>query len=308
MAMIQNDMPVRQAFHLPVDATHRLYVEDCGNPEGIPVIFLHGGPGGHIEPICRTFFAPEKYRVILFDQRGCGKSQPFLSVEENTPFSGVADIEAIRTHLNIDTWVVFGGSYGSSLALTYAILHPDRIRHMILRGVFLGRKSDEDWLYRGGAGAFYPEQYDYFRDFIPKETDVVDGYHAAMTGEDEERKEEAFRRWAKWEDSLVTLLPHFPDPKTLSDEERSIARLENHFFYHHMFYPSDNYLLENARTYAHIPMDIVQGRYDVICPPSGAYALAKASPRAKLHLVEAGGHSPYDTVMFEKLKEILATL
>lgn len=297
--------PLIRDFFLPVGAGHEIHVEEAGNPNGTPVIFLHGGPGGHIEPICRTFFDPDKYRVILFDQRGCGKSRPFLSVEDNTPFESVKDMEAIRTELGIESWLVFGGSYGSTLALTYAITHPDRVRHLVLRGIFLGRKWDIDWLYRGGAGTFFPDQYRTFASFVEEGQDPIIGYHQALTGEDQARRDEACRRWAKWEDSLVNVQPDFPDPKSLTDGERSIAVMENHYFFHQTFFPSDNYLLDASPMYRDIPMDIVQGRYDMICPPTGAIDLARHCPKARLHLVEGGGHNPYEEAMFRELRGVM---
>lgn len=299
---------VNRDLYIQVNDVHQLYVADCGNPKGVPVVFLHGGPGGHTGKACLQFFNPEKYRVILFDQRGCGKSHPFLSTEKNTPFDSVHDMEVIRQYFDFSSWVVFGGSYGSSLALTYAIIHPERVKHLVLRGIFLGRKVDVDWLYRGGAGYFYPEQYESFRSFVSEYEDPVVGYHEALIGDDEERRDEAYKRWAKWEDSLLTLFPKFPDPTTLSDEERSISLMENHYFYHKMFFESDNYLLEQADRYADIPMDIVQGRYDVICPPFGAHALAKACPKARLHLIEASCHSPYEPAMKDQLIRIMDNL
>lgn len=302
-------MGVFKTRHIQVDFMHCLYVEEWGNPQGTPVVFLHGGPGGSISPQSRTFFDEEKHRVILFDQRGCGKSTPFGERKDNTPFHSVEDMEKIRQALGIERWVVFGGSYGSTLALVYGILHPERVIHFVLRGIFLGRKSDVHWLYQEGASWFYPERFAAFRDLIEpgKRHDLVSAYYELLTGKDKEKAKKAAKAWSDWESGIVRLIP----PESLASDEKSemsLALLECSYFYHQMFWGEDNYLLNHIEQMKDIPMDIVHGRYDVDCRPSGAYELHEALPNSKLHLVEAAGHSPYDEPMMKKLREIMKNL
>ena len=296
--------PVFASHHISVGSGHTLYVEEAGKPQGCPVVFLHGGPGGQVGEASRRFFDPEFYRIILVDQRGCGKSQPFLSLEANTVLDSVADLEIIRQTLNIEDWHVFGGSYGSTLALTYAIHHAERVKSLILRGIFLGRQEDSDWLFQFGASEFYPEAFALFRDFIPQEEqdDLVAAYYRRMIGENQDLAEEAMKRWSAWEGSVITLRPNFPDPDAeLAPVDRSLGLLEAHYFANKMFWGEDNYILNRAHLLKDIPMSIFHGRYDVDCRPSGAYALAQACPHAKFQIVEEAGHSPQDAPLFEAL-------
>ncbi|OAM71793.1 prolyl aminopeptidase [Aerococcus loyolae] len=301
---------VNQSFYLQVDDQHKLYVEDCGNTKGQPVIFLHGGPGSEITPSCRLFFDPEKYHIILFDQRGTGKSKPFLSTKNNTPFDSIRDMELIREYYGYDNWFVFGGSYGSTLALVYAILHPERVEQLILRGIFLGRQEEIEWLYEGGAAKFYPEAYEKYLSLLSDEEqkNCVHAYYQKIHQGDKEAHQAACRYWTKWESSLLTLLPHFPEEDQLSPSEEATAVLESHYFENHMFFEEDNYILNNVHRFNDIPMEIVQGRYDVICPPNSAYQLHQACPKSNLHLVEASGHSPYDPEMLKIIVAIMDQL
>lgn len=285
---------------------HSLFVAEWGNPDGRPVVFLHGGPGGSVSPKNTVFFDPKRDRVILFDQRGCGRSKPFLSLENNTVDHSVEDIEVIRKTFGIDKWIVFGGSYGSTLALCYAIAHPDRVVHLVLRGIFLGRDEDIRWLYKDGAGYFYPEEFARYRDHLPKEeqADIVAGYYKRLTSEDQAVRDAAALRWANWESGVVNLIPEAL-PEEVADWQRAISLLECHYFYHHMFWEKDSYILDNIETLRKVPMDIVHGRYDVDCRVSAAYDLAKAHGKARLHIVEAAGHTPYSEPMKAALVKVM---
>lgn len=294
---------------IKVDAIHTLHIEEWGNPQGLPVVYLHGGPGGAISERCLQFFDLEKQYVILFDQRGCGKSTPFVELKDNDIAHSVADMEVIRQTLGIEQWVVFGGSYGSTLALCYAIEHPERVKHLVLRGVFLGRKEDIDWLFQNGAGDFYPEQFSRFQQHIApeKQADLVSAYYELLTHEEDSIRQAAAIAWANWESEIVTLLPS-PQSMAFEPWKMSIALLECHYFVNRMFWEKDTYILDHIDTLANIPMDIVHGRYDVDCRPIGAYLLAKACPQARLHYGEAAGHSPYDIANLEKLQEIMRNI
>ena len=302
---------INQVYHLEVDETHTLYIEECGNPEGQPVLFLHGGPGGSVGEPSRRFFNPEKYRIILFDQRGTGQSQPFLSLENNTVLDSVADIEKIRQYLQIEQWYVFGGSYGTTLALAYAIHYPKQVQHLILRGIFLGRQSDVDWLFQEGAGYFYPEEFARFKNYIPEaeQDDLVTAYYQRMLDSDESVRDEACYEWSQWETAIVKLVQNPKDLRQpVTNGDRSIGLLESHYFAHKMFWEEDNYLLNRVDKLQDIPMDIVHGRYDVDCRLSGAYELQQLCPKAKLHIVALGSHTPYDDAMFTKLVSIMDEL
>lgn len=281
--------------HLPVSDLHTLYYEESGNPNGKPIVFLHGGPGGGTHPIHRRFFDPDFYRIILFDQRGCGQSTPFAELRENTTWDLVEDIEKIRKHLEIENWVVFGGSWGSTLALSYAVTHPERVLGLILRGIFLCRKSEIDWFYQDGTSHIYADAWDKFLAPIPVEErgNLVDSYYHRLTSTDEQVQLEAARAWSIWEASTSKL---YPDPNAMADFEDPrlalpFARIECHYFYHNAFFEKDGYLLERAREITHIPTRIVQGRYDVVCPMCSAWDLLKVMPQADLRIVPDAGHS-----------------
>ncbi|MDO4792653.1 MAG: prolyl aminopeptidase [Filifactor alocis] len=304
-----NTEPYR-THRLKVSELHTLYVEECGNPDGEPVVFLHGGPGGCVSEKSRRFFDPEYYRIVLFDQRGCGKSTPFAELEENNIFHLVEDIEKIRSYLGIESWYVFGGSFGSTLALTYAISHPEYVRALILRGIFLAREEDILWLYQEGASYLFPDVFEPFREHIAKDRqdDLVGAYYEKLTHEDEEVRRAAAKKWSDWEGSIITLLPPATLPKECTNYDMSIARLECHYFVHRMSWNDDNYILNRIDRISKIRTYIVHGRYDVDCRPSGAYELHKALPNSELTFVDAAGHSPYEEGMFDKLLSIMEEL
>ncbi|UOF00779.1 prolyl aminopeptidase [Bdellovibrio reynosensis] len=280
---------------LKVSDLHTLYFEECGNPEGRPVVFLHGGPGGGIAPDHRRFFDPKAYRIILFDQRGSGKSTPCAELRENTTWNLVKDIETIRTHLNIDKWVVFGGSWGSTLALAYAITHPEKVRALVLRGIFLCRPSEIKWFYQEGASQIFPDVWDEYLKPIPENErhDMVTAYYKRLTHDSSEIRLEAAKAWSKWEAATSRLIidqnaiDDFDDP----DYALSFARIECHYFTNNAFFETDNWLLENVQRIRHIPCAIVQGRYDVVCPARSAWDLHKAWPEAKFTFIADSGHA-----------------
>ncbi|MDF1726808.1 MAG: prolyl aminopeptidase [Sulfitobacter sp.] len=278
---------------LAVGQGHQIYVEQCGNPDGIPVVVLHGGPGGGCSPSMRRYFDPARYRVILFDQRGCGRSRPHASVTDNTTWHLVADIELIRETLGIDTWAVFGGSWGATLSLIYAQTHPDAVRALILRGVFLMTQGELDWFYGGGAGRFWPEVWARFIAPIPEDErdDLIAAYHRRLFSGDLPMEQRFGRAWAAWENALASIYSTGANHEGPSDYARAFSRLENHYFTNKGFLETDGQILQNMDRIAHIPGVIVQGRYDMICPPASAYALSELWPAGELKLVRHAGHA-----------------
>ncbi|HVF49830.1 MAG TPA: prolyl aminopeptidase [Pyrinomonadaceae bacterium] len=280
---------------LQVSPVHNLYYEQSGNPEGLPVVFLHGGPGGGTIPEYRSFFDPSAYRIVLFDQRGSGKSTPHANLEENTTWRLVSDIERLREHLGIEDWVVFGGSWGSTLALAYAETHPKRVRALVLRGIFLCRKKEIQWFYQEGASAIYADVWEQYASVIPEDErgDMLSAYHRRLTSDDEQVRLEAARAWSIWEGSTSKL---FPDPNFIADFGEpefalAFARIECHYFMNNAFFETDNFLIENVDKIRHIPAVIVQGRYDGVCPMMSAWELHRAWPEADLRLIPDAGHS-----------------
>ena len=278
---------------LDVGDGHRVYVEQCGNPEGIPVIVLHGGPGGGCSPAMRRYFDPARYRVVLFDQRGCGRSRPHASVEANTTWHLVADIERIRMALGIDRWIVFGGSWGATLSLIYAIRHPERAAYLILRGVFLMTRAEIDWFYGGGAGQFWPDVWTRFTDPIPADErgDLVRAYNRRLFSGDLSMETRYARTWASWENTLASIQNDGPGGESPADYARAFARLENHYFINGGFLDRDGWILENIGMIADMPGTIVQGRYDMICPPVSAHRLNAAWRGSRLVIVPRAGHA-----------------
>ncbi len=272
---------------------HRLYLEQSGGRGGIPVVVLHGGPGGGCSPAMRRYFDPSVYRIILFDQRGCGRSRPHASVEDNTTWHLVADIEKIRGLLEIDDWMVFGGSWGATLALIYAQTHPDRVRHLILRGVFLMMRRELDWFYGGGAGQFWPETWARFAAPVPEDErgDMIAAYHRRLFSGDRGEEIRFGRAWSAWENALASIHSSGGSGDSPGEYARAFARLENHYFTHAGFLQSDGQILKNMDRIAHIPGVIVQGRYDMICPPRSAWDLAQQWPAAELKLLRNAGHA-----------------
>lgn len=293
------------AMHrLPVTPPHDLHVEECGNPEGIPVLFVHGGPGAGCEGYHRRFFDPRAYRIILFDQRGAGRSTPHAELEHNTTQDLVADMEAIRTHFGIERWLVFGGSWGSTLSLVYAETHPERVLGLVLRGIFLCRPREIQWFYQEGTGRMFPELWEDYVSVIPEaeRDDMVSAYHRRLTGEDEVTRMAAARAWSVWEGRTSTLLPshavadHFAEPYVAL----SLARIECHYFMHDSFLEPDQILRDAHRLHG-IPGVIVQGRYDVVCPTESAWALHRAWPQAHLNIIPDAGHSATEPGIIDAL-------
>ena len=290
---------------LDVDGTHTIYYEESGNPDGVPVIFLHGGPGCGTAPSCRQYFDPEFYRIILFDQRGSGKSTPRACLENNDTWHIIEDIEKIREKLNIDKWLVFGGSWGSTLSLCYAIKHPERVLGLVLRGIFLGRREDIEWIYEvGGVSNFHPESFERYISIIPEEErkDIIGAYYKRLTSEDKETREVAAKEWSMWEGSLVTL---HPDPNLEQSFGEinyaiSMATIECHFWMNNMFWDDDNWLLDHVDVIKDIPTWIVHGRYDVDCRPIGAYELNKKLNNCKLEFT-VSGHSSGEPEIIDSL-------
>lgn len=286
-----------QTGMLAVSPVHTIYYEQCGNPDGKPVVFLHGGPGGGLVALYRRFFDPKAYRIVLFDQRGSGQSTPNASLEDNTTWHLVEDIEKLREHLGIESWQVFGGSWGSTLALAYAQTHPQRVRQLVLRGIFLCRKKEIDWFYQDGTGAsaIYPDVWEEYIRIIPEaeRDDFLGAYHRRLTSDDEAVRLEAARAWSIWEGSTSKLFPDANMIEDFGDPQFAIAfaRIECHYFMNNAFFDTDNYLIENVDKIRHIPTVIVQGRYDVVCPMMSAWELHRAWPEADLHITPDAGHS-----------------
>jgi len=295
---MKNLYPEIQPYHtemLAVSELHSLYVEQAGNPQGLPVIFIHGGPGGGLHDDYRQYFNPKKWRIILFEQRGCGRSLPFAELKENTTWDLVSDMEKIRTHLNIKKWSIFGGSWGSTLALTYSINHVTHVNSLFLRGIFMLRDKELKWFYQEGASKIYPDAWETYQDAIPnKERDnFIHAYYKRLTGTDEKEKLKAAKAWSVWEGSTSKLIPN-PNVQDDFGQDKfatAFARIECHYFINKGFFPEENYILNNIKKIKDIPCTIVQGRYDVVCPMESAWELHKAWPEAKLIIVDDAGHS-----------------
>ena len=298
---------VFNSFNLKVSELHSIFVEESGNQNGKPVIFLHGGPGGGISSTYRQYFNPEKWRIIMFDQRGCGKSTPFAELDENTTWDLVNDIEKIRNHLNIDQWVVFGGSWGSTLSLAYSQKHSRACKGLILRGIFLVRKKEIDWFYQYGASNVFPDRWESFLAPIPesKRNNLLSAYYEILTGDDQEKKIEAAKAWSTWEGSSVRLILDDDFISDFGDAKfaEAFARIECHYFMNNCWLPTENYLIENVDKIRHIPAVIVHGRYDIICPVVQAWDLHKAWPESDLHIIPDAGHSIYEEGIKNKLLE-----
>lgn len=294
---------------LKVSDLHTIYWERVGNPDGIPVVFLHGGPGGGLIDDYRRYFDPAAFHVILFDQRGSGQSTPHAELRENTTWDLIDDIEKLREKFGVDKWHVFGGSWGSTLSLAYAVSHPDRCLGLILRGIFLTRKKELQWFYQYGASEIFADFWERYRDEIPEDErgDLISAYHKRLTSDDESVRLSAARAWSTWEGSTSKLYPsaelidHWED----AHEALSLARIECHYFMNGSFFPNENYLLENIDKIRHIPTVIVQGRYDIVCPMTSAWDLHRAFPEAELHLIADAGHSVSEPGTTDKLVETM---
>lgn len=300
-----NAGPARRGYFPPIEPyrtgrlrvsdVHELYFEESGDPGGKPVVFLHGGPGFGTEPNHRRFFDPAAYRIVLFDQRGCGKSTPHASLVENTTWDLVADVETLRAHLGIERWQVFGGSWGSTLALAYAETHPDRVTELVLRGIFLVREQEIAWFYQRGTSAIFPDAWEKYVEPIPERErgDFVRAYYKRLTSDDPAERLRAAKAWSVWEGSTSCFAPNRAlIEKTAVDEFAvAFARIECHYFVHGAWLEPPRDLLGNVHRIRHIPGVIVQGRYDVVCPMESAWALHRAWPEADLRIVADAGHS-----------------
>jgi proline iminopeptidase len=280
---------------LPADGAHEIYYEECGNPHGRPCVILHGGPGGAINPTMRRFFDPAKWRMALFDQRGCGKSRPNASLDDNTTWSLIADIERLREHLGVEKWCVFGGSWGSTLALAYAILHPQRVESLVLRGVFLLTERELSWFYQDGACMLFPDAWARFCAPIPlaERGDMIGAYHKRLTHPDRRVQAEAAAAWSQWEGDTISIRGPEARPSKFNEIDFAIAfaRIECHFFANHGFFPEEGWILKNAQALKDIPGWIVQGRFDVVTPMEAAWKLKSAWPQARFEVVWDAGHA-----------------
>ena len=296
----------RRSGRLRVSEIHEIYWEESGNPSGIPVIAVHGGPGGGSSPEMRRFFDPGKYRIILFDQRGCGRSTPHSELRENTTWDLIDDMESIRDMLGIDKWVVFGGSWGSTLSLAYGVTHPDRTLGLVLRGIFLVSKAEIQCFYQSGASRLFPDAYDRYIKPIPEDErdDLLMAFHRRLTGEDRQVRVEAARAWSRWEGETLSIKGPTTTPARFNEDDfvDAFARIECHYFVNRGFFANDSWLLDEAETkLKDIPGTIVHGRYDVVTPLSTAWALSKAWPKADLHIIPDAGHSSMEPGIVDKL-------
>ncbi|HEY7886263.1 MAG TPA: prolyl aminopeptidase [Cellvibrionaceae bacterium] len=304
MLMFYPEIKPYARHQIAVDAPHELYVDESGNPDGIPVLFVHGGPGAGCGKYDRRFFDPEAYRIILFDQRGCGRSTPHAELEGNNTQALVEDIERIRQELGIDKWVLFGGSWGSTLSLIYAETYPERVLGMILRGIFLCRERDLNWFYQDGASSIFP---DYWQDFMApiaedERHDLIRAYYKRLTGDNELLTMGAAKAWSLWEGRCATLRPNQDVVDSFSNPYKAmaLARIEAHYFVHKAFLEEDQ-IVNNATRLAGIPGVIVHGRYDMVCPLENAFALQKAWPEAELQIIRDAGHASREAGIVDAL-------
>lgn len=304
MRTLYPDIQSVHEYRIETPDGHSLYVEESGNPKGIPVLFLHGGPGGGCSPTHRRFFNPERYRIILFDQRGCGRSTPHANLEHNTTQALVSDMEQIREMLGIERWLLFGGSWGSTLSLIYAETWPERVSGLILRGIFLCRDQDIQWFYQQGASALFPDFWQDYLAPIPviEQNNLLAAYYRQLTSSNELERMAAAKAWSVWEGRCSTLYPntdvvsHFADPHVAL----AMARIEAHYFMHASFLEPDQ-ILRDAYRLQEIPTTIVHGRYDVVCPIEQAFALHKQLPNAEFHIIRDAGHSAFEPGTIDNL-------
>lgn len=306
--------PIRpyNAFMLKVDAPHEIYVEECGNPEGLPILFVHGGPGGGCTEDHRRFFDPTIYRIILFDQRGCGRSKPHICLEGNTTQKLMEDMEKIREQLGIDKWILFGGSWGSTLSLVYAQTYPERVTAMILRGIFLNRNHDVNWLFSGeGANKIYPDFWEEFLSVLPEAQrhNPLIAYHEMLTGEDEVTRMAAAKHWSSWEGHCATLEPDKHVMEHMNDPHHalSLAIIECHYFINNCFLEPDQ-ILRNIHLMQHIPGIIVHGRYDMVCALDNAWTLHNAWQNSELHIIRDAGHAGSEPGIVDALVRATKTI
>lgn len=280
---------------LPPSDGHEIYYEECGRPDGRPCVILHGGPGGAINPTMRRFFDPRRWRMALFDQRGCGRSRPNAELDDNTTWKLIEDIERLREHLGVEKWTVFGGSWGSTLALAYAITHPERVEALVLRGVFLLTQKELRWFYQDGASMLFPDAWEHFLETIPpaERGDMVSAYHRRLTHADRRVQARAAAAWSQWEGDTISLRGPEARPSKFNEEDFTIAfaRIECHYFVNKGFFPEEGWILKNIDRIKHIPGWIVQGRFDVVTPLDAAWSLHKAWPKANFNIVWDAGHA-----------------
>lgn len=299
--------PYRHGW-LSVGDGHEVYFEESGNPDGKPCVFVHGGPGGGTSPAARQFFDPARYRIVLFDQRGCGQSTPHASLTANTTSHLIDDMERVREELGVEQWLVFGGSWGSTLSLAYAQSHPERVTQLVLRGIFLLRPEEIRWFYQEGASHLFPDNWQNYLAPIPhnERHDLVSAFHKRLTSSDEATRLAAARAWSVWEASTSFLRQNRNFMSQLDEPHAALAmaRIECHYFINQGFFNSSNQLLDNIDRIRHIPTEIIQGRYDVVCPPKTAWDLHRAWPEATLHIVPDAGHSAFDPANTSVLIEV----
>ena len=292
---------------LALEPPHEMYYEQYGNSDGKPALFVHGGPGGGSSRIQSRFWDPRKYRVVLFDQRGCGKSKPHASLENNTTWHLVADMERLRKHLKIQRWQVFGGSWGSTLALAYAQTHREAVSELVLRGIFLLRRREIEWFYQEGAGRLFPEAWENYLAPIPlaERSDMLHAYHARLTSDDPDVQLRAAKAWSLWEAVTSTLRPNVTMQSSMGRDDFALAfaRIECHFFENRGFFEHEDQLLRDVERIRSVPGVIVQGRYDVVCPMETAWALHKAWPEADFHVAAGAGHSAFEPEIVHRLIE-----
>lgn len=296
---------------LKVSDLHEIYFEECGNPDGVPALMVHGGPGGGSNPTMRRYHDPAYYRIILIDQRGCGHSTPHAELEENTTWDLVADMERVRTHLGLERWQLLGGSWGSTLALAYAQTYPERVTELILRGVFTLRRSELEWFYQEGCSWVFPDAFEDFLKPIPEQErdDMIAAYHKRLTCDDAKARLEAARAWSVWEGTTLSLLPdenrvsHFAQ----ADYALAFARIECHYFMNGGFFDQDDQLIANAHKLRDIPGVIVNGRYDIVTPLKSAWELAKAWPNSELKIAPESGHAMTEPGIVHELVQATRT-
>jgi proline iminopeptidase len=289
---------------------HHIYVEQCGRPDGIPVMVVHGGPGGGCSPAMRRYFDPSVYRIILFDQRGCGRSRPHASVEANTTWHLVADMQKIRAELGLGQVILFGGSWGATLALIFAITHPEAVKHLVLRGIFTMTNTELDWFYGGGAGKFFPDLWARFLGGVPRaeHDDLIGAYHRRLFSGNLSEEMRLARLWSNWENALATIQYNRVAGEGPSDYARAFARIEAHYFINKGFLDQDGWIMANRHRIEGIGADIVQGRYDMVCPPFSAYNLAQGWEQAQLHLIPMAGHALSEAGVSAELVSVMNRL
>lgn len=302
---LYGDLAANQSGWLRVSELHEIYYEESGNPAGKPVLFVHGGPGGGCDPKMRRFFDPRAYRIILFDQRGCGKSRPHAELTDNTTWRLVADMEALRAHLDIERWQIFGGSWGSTLALAYAQTYPHRVTELVLRGIFMLRQKELRWFYQEGTSFIFPDAWEHYLAPIPPDErdDMITAYYMRLTSKDAAVRMQAARAWSVWE-AATSFLSQDPLHISRAGEDmfaEAFARIECHYFVNKGFFTSDDQLLAGVEIIRHIPAVIVQGRYDVVCPMVSAWELHRAWPEASFHIVPDAGHSSMESGIVDQL-------